>query len=87
LKNSFIYIFAITTLSFLFALWAFIVGFKASIPELTQFHYKMKAITFQLSLVFLRFQSLVFNFILLPTGAIPCLPPISPAVFANCEYY
>ncbi|XP_018024103.1 organic solute transporter subunit alpha [Hyalella azteca] len=78
-----VYVFTITTTSFLLALWAFIVMFKASIPELRRYHYGRKILVFQLCLVFLRFQALIFGVILLPAGAIPCVPPISPKVYAN----
>uniref|UniRef100_A0A6A7G946 Organic solute transporter subunit alpha-like n=3 Tax=Hirondellea gigas TaxID=1518452 RepID=A0A6A7G946_9CRUS len=83
LTKGYVYIFAITTVSFMFGLWAFIVGFKASIPQLRKYHYGKKILTFQLCLIFLRFQSLIFGLILLPSGAIPCVPPISPSVYAN----
>ncbi|XP_050711891.1 organic solute transporter subunit alpha-like [Eriocheir sinensis] len=81
--DAYIYIFVASSVSFLFGLWAFIVGFKASLPQLQEFHYTPKIITFQLCLVFLRLQALIVNSILVPSGAIPCLPPLSPRVFAN----
>lgn len=56
LTNAYVYILLLTTVSFLFALWAFIVMFKASIPELGLYHYGKKVIAFQLCLIFLRFQ-------------------------------
>nr|XP_053652875.1 organic solute transporter subunit alpha-like isoform X2 [Cherax quadricarinatus] len=82
-SNAYIYIYIISTLSFAFGLWAFIVGFKASLQQLQEFHYTPKIVTFQLCLVFLRLQAIIVNSILVPSGAIPCLPPISPRVFAN----
>lgn len=82
-----VYMFTITTTSFLFALWAFIVIFRASIPQLRRFHYGGKILTFQLCVVFLKFQSLIFGLILLPAGAIPCVPPISPNVYANSKWW
>ncbi|XP_071549540.1 organic solute transporter subunit alpha-like [Panulirus ornatus] len=82
-NNAYIYIYIISTTSFFFGLWAFIVGFKASLRQLQEFHYKAKIVTFQLCLVFLRLQAIIINSILVPSGAIPCLPPISPRVFAN----
>ncbi|KAF2364127.1 Organic solute transporter subunit alpha/Transmembrane protein 184 [Trinorchestia longiramus] len=78
-----VYMFTITTTSFLLALWAFVITFKSSIPELRHHHYGKKIIVFQLCLVFLRLQALIFMAILLPSGAIPCAPPISPSVYAN----
>ena len=84
--NAYIYIYIVATLSFSFGLWGFIVGFKASLRQLQEFHYTPKIVTFQLCLVFLRLQSLIVNSILVPTGAIPCLPPLSPRVFANGKY-
>lgn len=83
LTNAYIYIYLFATTSFFFGLWAFIVGFKASLRQLQEFHYLPKIIAFQLCLVFLRLQTLIVNSILVPSGAIPCLPPISPSVFAN----
>ncbi|XP_042221393.1 organic solute transporter subunit alpha-like isoform X2 [Homarus americanus] len=82
-NNAYIYIYLLSTFSFGFGLWAFIVGFKASLRQLQDFHYTPKIITFQLCLVFLRLQAIIVNSILVPSGAIPCLPPISPRVFAN----
>ncbi|KAK7077750.1 hypothetical protein SK128_026072 [Halocaridina rubra] len=81
--NAYIYIYLVSTTSFGFGLWAFIVGFKASLRQLKDFYYLPKIVTFQLCLVFLRLQAIIVNSILVPTGAIPCLPPISPKVFAN----
>ncbi|XP_063877542.1 LOW QUALITY PROTEIN: organic solute transporter subunit alpha-like [Scylla paramamosain] len=81
--NAYIYLYIISTVSFTFGLWGFIVGFKASLRQLQEFHYTPKIVTFQLCLVFLRLQALIVNSILVPTGAIPCLPPLSPRVFAN----
>ena len=85
--NSYVYLYLISTTSFCFGLWAFIVGFKASLPNLKDFHYTPKIISFQLSLVFLKLQGLIFNMILLPSGAFPCLPPISPTVYANSKSF
>lgn len=82
-NNAYIYIYLVTTTSFFFGLWAFIVGFKASLRQLQEFHYTPKIVAFQLTLVFLRLQAIIVNSILVPSGAIPCLPPISPKVFAN----
>lgn len=81
--NAYIYLYIVSISSFIFGLWAFIVGFKASLRQLQEFHYTPKIVTFQLCLVFLRLQGLIVNSILVPTGAIPCLPPFSPRVFAN----
>ncbi|XP_045583677.1 organic solute transporter subunit alpha [Procambarus clarkii] len=78
-----LYIYLVSTISFFFGLWAFIVGFKASRVQLQEFHYTPKIVAFQLCLVFLRLQAIIVNSILVPSGAIPCLPPISPRVFAN----
>lgn len=85
-NNAYIYIYLVTTTSFFFGLWAFIVGFKASLRQLQEFHYTPKIVAFQLTLVFLRLQAIIVNSILVPSGAIPCLPPISPKVFANSQY-
>lgn len=81
--DAYAYIFAITTISFMFGLWAFIVLFKASIPELRKFHYGRKILTFQFVVICLRLQAFIFGMILIPSGAIPCVPPLSPAVYAN----
>ncbi|XP_068232978.1 organic solute transporter subunit alpha-like [Palaemon carinicauda] len=81
--NGYIYIYLIATTSFAFGLWAFIVGFKSSLKHLQEFYYVPKIVAFQLCLVFLRLQTIIVNSILVPAGAIPCLPPISPKVFAN----
>lgn len=83
--NAYIYLNVIALTSFCFGLWAFIVGFKASLKQLQEFHYTPKIVAFQLCLVFLRLQALIVNGILVPAKAIPCLPPISPRVFANSE--
>ncbi|KAK3863923.1 hypothetical protein Pcinc_030339 [Petrolisthes cinctipes] len=81
--NAYLYVNVVSVISFFFGLWGFIVGFKASLQQLQEFFYTPKILSFQLCLVFLRLQALIVNAILVPTGAIPCLPPISPRVFAN----
>ncbi|CAL4082181.1 unnamed protein product, partial [Meganyctiphanes norvegica] len=81
--NGYLYIYLISNFSFGSALWAFIVAFRTSLSQLQDFYFTPKIITFQLCLVFLRLQALIVNSILVPAGAIPCLPPISPKVFAN----
>ncbi|XP_064105882.1 organic solute transporter subunit alpha-like isoform X1 [Macrobrachium nipponense] len=82
-NNGYIYIYPVATTSFGFALWAFIVGFKSSLRHLREFYYVPKIVAFQLCLFFLRLQAIIVNSILVPSGAFPCLPPISPKVFAN----
>ncbi|KAL7647500.1 UNVERIFIED_CONTAM: hypothetical protein RMT77_001100 [Armadillidium vulgare] len=76
-------LFAIATISFLFALWAFIISFKSSCMKLRKFKYCGKVATFQLCLVCFRFQSVIFYLILMPAGAFPCLPPMSPNVIGK----
>jgi len=82
-NNAYVYIFAFTTVSFLVGLWAFIVIFKSSVPQLGNFHYGKKIVAFQLTILFSRMQNMIFGTLLVPLGAIPCSPPISPGVYAN----
>ena len=54
--DAFPYLTAGTSLSFLLALWAFIVSFKGMRPHLQGMDYGKKVIVFQLCLIFSRMQ-------------------------------
>nr|CAD7598513.1 unnamed protein product [Timema genevievae] len=82
---NYMYLQPVVVLSILFGIWGISMTIKMLAEVLKDHHMQGKFLVLQFVLLLAKMQGLVFR-ILVWASLLPCRPPITPTVYANCEF-
>nr|CAD7457143.1 unnamed protein product [Timema tahoe] len=82
---NYMYLQPVVVLSILFGIWGISMTIKMLAEVLKDHHMQGKFLVLQFVLLLAKMQGLVFR-ILVWASLLPCRPPITPTVYANCKF-